>query len=140
MNEGIPNRILIYRADEYAFDVIPAPSTAFTSVLVNDLNLELDAHGHVISVWGLSPHTSWKRANLKPPVADFLNVTFVADGSLNRGVSVRLNKGKYWPVFVDPTSGWVCVKGDDRATMAAKIMSGIIGSVLLGQHQLPDLH
>jgi hypothetical protein len=54
--EASTNRVLVYRPEEFSFDMEPPPTGAFTSVLVDDLNLEIDADGKVLSVWG-SVHT-----------------------------------------------------------------------------------
>lgn len=64
--DGIPNTSLVYRPEEYSFDVSPVPEGGICSVLFDDLNLELNSAGKVISVWGLCPHTRWKRAVLTP--------------------------------------------------------------------------
>ena len=48
----IPRRELVYRRNEYSFDMEPPPNRNFTSVLVDDLNIELDDTGRVVSVWG----------------------------------------------------------------------------------------
>jgi len=122
----IPNSSLVYRSDDYSFDVRPTPEGGFTSALFDDLNLELNATGRVVSVWGLCPHTRWKSADLMPPEADFGAAFFVSDSPLVRGVSVQLNKDKYRPVFVDKASGWVHVTGSDDAVSSVKVLTGVI--------------
>jgi hypothetical protein len=124
---GIPNRVLIYRANEYSFDVTPSASDAFASALLDDLNLELDVNGKVVSIWGMCPHTRWKEAALSPPSAIFGEVYFVPDTPLVRGVSTRLNNDKkYRPVLVDLAAGWVCVQGEGAAASSVKILPGVI--------------
>jgi len=112
----------------------PTPSGGFTSALLDDLNLELDIEGRVISVWGLCPHTRWKEADLMPPDAEFGELFVVPSVPLKAGVSVPINDKKYWPVLVDPSSGWVRVTSEATATATAavgttslvKIMPGVI--------------
>ncbi len=123
---GVLNRALVYRADEYSFDIIPPASDAFTSVLLDDLNLELDAVGKIVSIWGMCPHTRWKEVAMLPPSADFGEVFFIPDTPLARGVSTCLNDRKYWPVLVDPSTGWVCVRGEGVATSSVEILPGVI--------------
>jgi hypothetical protein len=60
------NSSLVYRPEEFSFDITPAPLSGFTSVLLDDLNLEVDETGKVVSVWGLCPHTRWNDSLLTP--------------------------------------------------------------------------
>lgn len=125
-NNLVPNCALIYRPEDYAFDVIPTPEGGFASALFNDLNVEMNAEGRVISIWGLCPHTRWKEAVLTPPAARFGEVIFVPDGPLNRGVSVQLGGNENRSVFVDRTSGWVNVTGTGDPESSVKILPGVI--------------
>jgi hypothetical protein len=63
------NSVLVYRPEELSFDLSPAPLLGFTSVLVDDLNLEVNEAGKVVSVWGMCPHTRWSDALLASPQA-----------------------------------------------------------------------
>ncbi len=121
-----PNSILVYRPEEYSFDVEPSPGRSFTSVLLDDLNLEIDDAGRVISVWGMCPHTRWSPAKLTPPDAAFGDIFFVPDAPLSRGVSVQLNHDKYLPVHVDRASGWLRIQSRGAPASAVKLQSGII--------------
>jgi hypothetical protein len=122
----VPNNILVYRTDEFSFDTEPAPVAGLTSILVNDLNLEVDGAGRVISVWGVCPHTRWERASLAPPVADLGEAFVISEAPLSRGVSMRINPQNRWNTFADPTSGWVCIRGDNLCESAIKILPGIV--------------
>ena len=117
---------LVYRADEYSFDFEPAPLGALTSVLINDLNLELDGDGRLVSVWGMCPYPTWKRTSLTLPSAENGEVFFVSDLPLVRGVSVPVNKIGTWPVYVDLASGWVRVASGGAAAAAVKPLPGVI--------------
>lgn len=131
-SDQIPDAGLVYRADEYSFDVEPVPCGGFTSALINYVSLELDRDGRVIYIWGLCPYPGWKVADLSPPQAEFGKVFAVSDTPLERGVSVSVNESGYWPVLVDPSSGWVRlgseVKGEREtaAKASVKIMHGVI--------------
>jgi hypothetical protein len=121
------NSILVYRPNEFSFDVIPAPHSGFTSVLLDDLNLEVDEAGKVVSVWGLCPHTRWKEANLAPPEAAYGELFIMADKPLKRAVSLRLTTGKtYHPTFVDRSRGWVKIQGAPNPESAVMIIPGVI--------------
>jgi hypothetical protein len=122
----IPNSVLVYRPEDYSFDVEPAPSRAFTSILIADLSLEIDSAGRMISVWGTCPHTGWRESTLAPPEAQFGNTFVIPDSPLTRGVSVRLTDDLQMPVFVDKASGWVCIRGKRTSTAAVKPLANVI--------------
>jgi hypothetical protein len=124
-----PNSVLVYRPDEYSFAVVPTPSGGFTSVLLDDLNLEVNEAGKVISVWGMCPHTRWIPATLTPPDAPFGDIFFIPDGPLSRGISLRLNRDRYLPVRVDEESGWVLIQAPGKPTSSVKLLSGVIFEV-----------
>ena len=86
----VPNNILVYRADEFSFDTEPAPVAGFTSVLFNDLNLEVDGSGRIISVWGVCSYMTWKPASLAPPGADLGEAFVISEAPLRRGISMRI--------------------------------------------------
>jgi hypothetical protein len=120
----ISKNVLVYREDEHSFDIVPRPDN-FTSLLINDLNLELNEQGRVTSVWGLCPYTTWESAKLNPPAAKFGNVLYVTESPLAPGVSIRLSRDR-WPVFVDASSGWVHVDGGSQAGSAIEILAGVV--------------
>lgn len=107
------NRQVIYRISEHSFDVEPASLEGFTSLLINDLNLELDKKGQIISVWGLCPRKHWLPANLSPPQARPATICIGDIASIKPNVSIRLN-AEPWPVYVDTVSGWVRIAAKDR--------------------------
>ena len=121
---GMPSGALIYRADEYSFDTEPAAIGAFTSATIDYLSLELDSHGKIVSVWGLCPHNRWIGASLTVPMAEHGDIVLVPDSPLVPGGSMGI--GSKWPVLVDRSSGWVCVRGDPAAYTATNILPGVI--------------
>lgn len=122
----VPNGTLVYRPAEYSFDIDPRPDGCFTSILLDDLSLEVDRASRVIAVWGVCPHTRWQAAVLTSPSAAFGELLFVPDAPLSRGVAVPLNE-RYLPVLVDRASGWVCVQKPAAAAAAAvKVLNGVV--------------
>jgi hypothetical protein len=124
--DRIPNNSLLYRPEEYSFDVSPVPEGGICSVLFDDLHLELNSAGKVISVWGMCPHTRWTQAVLTPPQSSFGEIIFVSDSPPIAGASVRLNKDRYRPVLVDTISGWVHATGEGAAASSIQILNGVI--------------
>jgi hypothetical protein len=99
---------LVYRRSEHSLDVEPKPARGVTSLLVNDIQIEVDEDGRLVFVWGLCPQESWTTAKVQPPEASTGRLLFVG-GTIVPGVSKRLNAGKRWTVFHDPTTRWLCV-------------------------------
>jgi hypothetical protein len=122
--DPVLGRGIVYRYDEYSFDTLL--SEGFTSVLINDLNVEMDASNCVVGVWGLCPHPRWIDRILTPPAAEKASLVVSSDRPFERGVSVRLNQGKNFPVYVDRNVGWVQVKGDLSPSAAVMIFPGLI--------------
>lgn len=124
--EGPASGVLVYRPGEYSFAIEPLPLNGSTSILVNDLSLEVDETNRIISVWGLCPHPGWERTALSPPPAEFCDIFVVADAPLEAGISRRINPDCCWPMLADCESGWVCVSSRCGGSSYAKIFSGVI--------------
>ena len=99
---------LIYRRSERSLDVEPRPEGGITSLLINDVQIEIDENGCLMYVWGLCPHDSWITTTFDPPEAELGRLRY-ATGSLVPGVSKRLNAVKRWPVGYDTSSQWLCI-------------------------------
>ena len=102
---------LIYRRSERSFDIEPLPKGGVTSLLVNDVQIEIDEDCCLMYVWGLCPHESWTPARLNPAAAKPRRLRY-ANGAVVPGVSRRLNADKRWPVHYDASSQWLCI-GDE---------------------------
>lgn len=124
--EQVPERALVYRRQDYSFDMLPPLRGGFTSVLIDDLNLEVDDSGRVISVWGMCPHTRWIDATLAPPPAKVGALFVIPERPFSRGVSVQVNSTKYLPTYADQRSGWVQIRGQSGPVSAVKVFSGVI--------------
>lgn len=115
--EAPPRRgTLVYRISERSFDFIhegPSPTGGY-SLLVNDLQLEIDGSGRVLYPWGIAPRERWQQMSSGPPnpVEGGLRALFTTRPTL--GTSQRLNKER-WATAFDQHTGWVCV-GNSRLT------------------------
>lgn len=103
---------LVYRRSEHSLDVEPRPDRGVASLLVNDVQIEIDEDGRLIYVWGLCPQESWESATLVPPSAKPGRLQYL--GEVVPGVSKRINAGKRWVVGHDSSSQWLRI-GDDSA-------------------------
>jgi hypothetical protein len=70
------------------------------------------------------------------------------DANLPRGVSARLNPDAYWPVFADPSSGWVKIEGGKLPSPSIEIFAGFVlqfdaashlAALWLRPQEFPDL-
>jgi hypothetical protein len=121
----LTDSVLVYRPDEFSFDVEPQLA-GFTSVVVNELSLEVDETGKLIKVWGYCPHLAWAKSTVMPPRADRFEVFAISDERFLGGVSQSVNSDRRWPVLVDPQSGWVCLESGRTATSYAEVSTGVI--------------
>ncbi len=103
---------LVYRPRDLAFDAEPRRFDADTSLSVNDLELMVDGRDNrVVFLTGYCPHQAWKPATLSVPRFRRVGLVVESERDMQPGVSTRLNtRDARWPVFVDATSGWVCLE------------------------------
>lgn len=120
---------VIYRPQEYSFAVEMRPGplpSAFTSVQVNELQLQLDDEGRVLYADGYCPHLGWSETQGTPPSAHRAGL-FVKDVDFVAGVSVALSASR-WPVSVNRKLGWVCI-GEQRASASCSGVEFATGSI-----------
>jgi hypothetical protein len=103
------DRHLVYRESEHSFDVIGWRERGVCSLLVNDINLEIDADGQVLFPWGLCPRTTWLRTTVQPPASARRRLVVRSGAPEIAGASRRLTVGKRWPVHSTMDGAWVCV-------------------------------
>jgi len=65
-NEIPPTFSLIYREEEYSFNTESHSDDGITSIMVNDLQLEIDDAGKIIYVWGVCPLIKYEETNETP--------------------------------------------------------------------------
>jgi hypothetical protein len=103
------NMSIVYRKNEYSFDAIPKPEGGVSSILLNDIQLEIDTEGRILYIWGLSPYTSWISVELSPPSGKKGIINVELDKDVIPGVAVRIGEVGEWPVFHDDKLGWICI-------------------------------
>jgi len=98
---------VLYKPNEYAFDFEPRIESGVTSLLVNDLQLEIDDEGRVLYPWGYCPHLSWQKTEDRVPhhLPGVLKVAL--DEEIIPGVSIQVTPEAGWPVYVNHETGWV---------------------------------
>ena len=115
----IPQMSLVYREEDYSFDTVPLKLEGFTSILINDLHLEITYERKIIYVWGLCPLTNYLKTDKIPDNYTGGEVTVILDNP-TPGISKRLNDDKRWPVYINKKKGWVCI-GDPHSSAELSI-------------------
>ena len=139
---------LTYIPDDYSFQFRPLNcEDAITSIVVNDLQLQVNANGRVLWAVGLCPHTSWLDASLAPPPAYPGLLIAMVQEELVPGVSLRLTSPGGWPMYADPRSGWVSLGDPERSegeetvefatSSLAVLRSGELAAIWLHPNQFP---
>ena len=134
------DQTLVYRQSEYSFDVTHRPETEGRTVLVNDLNLELDSCNEVRAIWGLCASTTWAPTTRVPPRASQRRLCVAVGAPEIPGVSRQLNSEDRWPVHVTQDGRWVVIGHgpDHKPGVAVEFAPGMI-AVLGNEGDLKEL-
>ncbi len=103
------NFSLVYRPEDYSFDVEPLDGTGDTTIMINDLQLEIDHEGKVMYVWGLCPLIKYEETDEFPFKYKSGSLVALLDKPPVLGISYRLNEDQKWPIYVNKKKGWVCL-------------------------------
>lgn len=142
------NFSLVYRSEDYSFDVEPLDGTGDTSILINDLQLEIDHEGKIMYVWGLCPLIKYETTHEFPIKYKTGSLVAVLDKPPVLGVSYRLNEGRRWLIYINKEKGWIClgnpaIKDKQLIEFAPNCVATMEGheliAVWLHPKELPDL-
>jgi|ERR1700722_954161 len=103
------NFSLVYRPEDYSFDIEPLDGTGDSSIMINDLQLEIDHEGKIMYVWGLCPLVKYRETDKFPFKYKTGCLVVLLDKPLVSGISYRLNEDRRWPIYVNKKKGWVCL-------------------------------
>ena len=145
------NSVLMYRDEDYGFDTVPIYE-AFTSLMVNDLQLEINEDGEIMHVWGYCPLIEYKETKEFPQEYQTKCLVALLDEPPIPGISYRINKTEEypfgnWPIYINKTKGWVCIgtpktEGKQLIEFAANSVAALedqeIVAVWLRPEQLPE--
>jgi hypothetical protein len=99
-----------YDSDSYSLDFRPADASAngVASLLVDDVQIEIDEAGRALWIWGLCPHLSWvPRNEVVPPPAKEGVLQALLDQEVIPGVSRRIAEA--WPITASTRHRWLCI-------------------------------
>ena len=103
------NFTLVYRDEDYSFDREPHDGIGFASIMINDLQLEINDEGKVMYVWGLCPLTQYKETQEVPQKYKPHSLVALLDKSPTPGISYRLNEDCRWPIYINKGKKWICL-------------------------------
>lgn len=102
------NNSLVYLKSEHSFEIENYHETGSTSILINDLHLEIDEEGTVISLWGFCPLVLYQDTLESPQNYKKNQLKIVLNEKLVPGISYRFNE-KRWPIHFNQKDGWICI-------------------------------
>jgi hypothetical protein len=103
------NFTLVYRTEDHSFDIEPLDESGDASILINDLQLEIDHQGKVIYVWGYCPLIKYQETDKVPQKYKMHSLVALLKKPLFPGISYRLNENSRWPIYINKKMGWVCL-------------------------------
>jgi hypothetical protein len=109
--------LLVYRSEDYSFDVEPLNERGISSIMINELQLEIDDDARIIYVWGYCPLIKYDEIDAFPQMYHSGSLIALLDSPPVPGISYRLNEDKRWSVYINKKKGWVCIgdpKMDDK--------------------------
>ena len=119
---------LIYRHSEFCVFTDPQPAGGKASLLVNDVQLELDRNGQLLYVWGYCPEASWKRKKLNAPEAREACLRWIGE-PIHAGTSMRLNELARWEPSYDPESSWLKIGSSKHAQTCVYFGPGAVAEL-----------
>jgi hypothetical protein len=100
---------LVYRLEDHSFDVEPLDGSGDTSIMINELQLEIDHEGKVIYVWGYCPLIKYDETDEVPKGYQPHSLIALLKKPLVPGISYRLNEDRRWPIYMNKKKGWICI-------------------------------
>lgn len=117
---------LLYVPDEYSFQTNMLTQTEnYGSILINDLQIEVDHEGLLLYTWGYCPHSNWKDMDAMFPNVINKKRLCIEKWSNPPGVSIRCNVNK-WTVKANRSTGWICLGPHDSAGEAIYFAPGSV--------------
>lgn len=125
-----PATSLVYRRDEFSLDTLNRYTGGLTSILVNDVQLEVSEGGEICAVWGMCPHTTWMECEVPIPTYQSARLTY--EGEITPGVSIRVNAAdNRWQVRRDLQTGWIAIAPNTIPTSgeAVEFLPGCLAQI-----------
>lgn len=122
------HRKLIYKINDYSFDMEPFLSIFDIDLSVNQLLCAV-VNNEITQVVGFCPYTSWEKTNYDVP--DYSEGALKILDDLEPGFSYRVNNTN-WPVFVNILTGWVCLGNPKSKGEAVEFIDNCVAIIYKG--------
>jgi hypothetical protein len=121
---------ICYRKVDYSIESTKVTQNpAGFPLMLNDLYLELNEEGGLISIWGLCPHPSWVAREFVLPPASRGSLRYLEVASLIPGIAHRLNSDRRWETWCSPTHGVLRLESGCQAKEHVQVAEEVIVSL-----------
>lgn len=101
--------ILLYRRNDLSFDSEPLSEMSFSSIQINELQLEIDHDGNILYVWGYCPLFSCLNIITTPVTFTSHCLQVTTEIEFVPGISIKYNEDTRWPIYMNKEQGWICI-------------------------------
>jgi hypothetical protein len=106
---SVTRQNLVYRKSDHSFDTVPRPQGPVASLLINDVELEVDLQGRALCVSGYCPSHGWSTTSQEAPPAPPGEILVASNLQLTAGACIPLNDLQTrWPAYLNK-EGWICL-------------------------------
>lgn len=120
-------RLLRYIQKDYSFDMDPIVYKSDFDLEINYLHLTV-IEKKIVQMWGYCPYKGWIRSNyISPPNYKKGELKIVED--LETGIgSYGINEID-WPIYVNSSTGWVCIGNPEKLGEAVEFIDNCVAVV-----------
>lgn len=109
IEDKIDNKLfLVYREEDYSFDTISHPES-YTSLTINDLQIEINEEGRLLYVWGFCPLIVFSEISVSPTNYSSHMLVAILTRTPIPGISIPINEIESWPLHWNKKEGWICI-------------------------------
>src|SRR5262249_3907913 len=129
-------RLLKYLENEYSFDSEPLTKEINFDIVINKLILSVIDDSKVAQIWGFCPHSTWIKTDYNVPHHTKGLLKVVDD--LEQGFSYKINREGEWPIYINQSTGWICIGHPENKGEAVEFMNNCV-AVVDNHHKLVSL-
>jgi hypothetical protein len=118
------NNELIYYRDEHSFSVEGERLDSYTSLLINDIQLQMDEDGNLLYVDGYCPLVHKKPIDIRPANIIKAKIRFKEINKLDAGISKRINDEERWSIYENDE--WICIGNPNNQDSFIEFANGCV--------------
>ena len=123
--DKVEERVLIYRSEEYSFDMKPWASIMDFELALNNLTLTVVDH-KIIQLSGFCGLELAMNANINVP--NSIKGALAIEDNLAKGFTHKIFKN-HQPVYLNSKSGWVCIGNPLKSGKAVEFIQNCIAVI-----------